>query len=454
MQRSMLILSILLTTLGVEAATIYVDGNLAASCSGTSYSKDNRNCSGNSGAGYKTVPEGLRALRASDTLYIRGGNYYLNAIYGNAVTDTFGCVSSCPTSWETATKIMNYPNEKVVINHYGINMDNDSYPTGLSYLIWQGDKRENFIHQQNGTGGNLDGLRVNNAVHHIRFQSMTIRNFSGVAGINGGNSTNCTKKNYNIEIIDNEIRNNGLGETESPWEHGIYPSCGKSWLISRNYVVGNAAYGIHLNKSGGDATSLTDFIIERNIVEGRSHFSGNAAGIVITKGTGHIVRNNIIIGKGSQANKLTWGISMAWGVTGATVANNTIYDVAVGINVVYSTGVVIKNNLMNLVNDSIDLDYAGEGSVVTRSNNLCSNDDSAGGCSVVTKNPGFDSNFRLLFGSLAINAGETLSSLVPYDFDGLLRNDGRHDIGAFEYRDATAPAPSRPLPPKNLKVQQ
>lgn len=430
-----LLLSAVLSKQGAEAATYYV------ATTGNDTTGD-----GSIGDPWLTVPKGIRSLHAGDTLYIRGGTYTIGAVYGNTASDTYGCDPSCPTSWATATRIMNYPGESVTINSLGFNMDNSTSTGGIAYLIWQGDTRANFIHQQNGTGGGSSALRVNNDVHHVRMQTMTIRNYTS-HGITGGNSTNCTLKPTNIEIIDNEIRNNGDGSSGVAHEHGIYPSCGTNWTISRNYVVGNFGFGIHVNSSISTATN--NFTIERNLVEGRKGPTGSAAGIAVTAGAGHEIKNNVVIGQGSQPVKLTIGIEVAWRLTGATIVNNTVYNTLMGIQAINSTGITIKNNIMNAVTTNVDLNSSS----VTVGNNLCTTNEPDGGCSVTTATPGFvttGSNFRLAVGSPAINAGATIST-VTNDYDGVARPAGvAYDIGAYE--GSTGPDDQPPVSPVGLRI--
>jgi hypothetical protein len=443
------LVSTFLSENGVEAATYYVatTGNDAGG-------------DGSLGNPWQTVPKGIRSLRAGDTLFIRGGTYTLNAVYGNTASDTYGCNPTCPASWGTATKIMNYPREAVVIRHFGFNMENDNYPNGLSYLIWQGDSRANFIHEHIGTGcpyssscpGDNSGFRFNNAVHHIRLQSMTVRNFTSM-GITWGNSTDCTKRPADIEVIDNEIRNNGNErEHAGPYEHGIYPTCGDRGLISRNYVVGNSGYGIHLNKSSmGTLNALMNFTIERNIVEGRSIDTvATTAGIVITRGSGHVVKNNLIVGKGSQVGRLKVGIMFIGDMSGALVANNTVYDTSGSGG--HASGTVSNINFVNNILSQVPtpLDIVSGTNIIV-SNNLCHVPDT--GCSKVTATPGFltpGSNFRLGTGSSAIDAGATVS-VVTNDHDGAARPvGGVYDIGAYEGSGTSGSAPS---PPRNLSVR-
>jgi nitrous oxidase accessory protein NosD len=62
----------------------------------------------------------------------------------------------------------------------------------------------------------------------------------------------------------------------------------------------------------------------------RKGIGGTTAGIVITVDTGHVIKNNVIIGQGSQLVQLTVGIGVAYGIIGATIANNTVYDTPYG----------------------------------------------------------------------------------------------------------------------------
>jgi hypothetical protein len=422
-----LLFSVFFSNQGAEAATYYV------ATTGNDTGGD-----GSIAKPWLTVPKGLRSLRAGDTLYIRGGLYNIANTYGVAATDTYGCVPTCPTSWAAATKVMNYPGERVVINHRGFNMDNSIASGGVAYFIWQGDQRANFVHQMYGTDGDITAFRVNHATHHIRLQTMTIMNFNS-HGITGGMSTNCTLKPTFIEVLDNEVRNNGDDSYNIAHEHGIYPACGEDWSIDGNYFVGNFAYGVHVN-----AKNSHRFTITRNTIEGRKGPTGTAAGIYITGGNGHIVMNNLIIGKGAQAFKLALGVQVGPAAVNPVIYNNTVFDVATGIQLSSPTGAMVQNNLLSAVTNNIQ-DLGNN----TKASNLCTVVEP--GCSVITATPRFvsaGSNFRLAQGSLAIDAGATLS-VVTHDLDRGTRPKGNaHDIGAFESGSQTSPKP-----PSNLQVR-
>jgi hypothetical protein len=114
------------------------------------------------------------------------------------------------------------------------------------------------------------------------------------------------------------------------------------------------------------------------------------------------------------------------------------------------SGITIKNNLMSAITQSIDLHSSAS---ITVGNNLCPASDPDGGCAVITSVPGFitpGSNFRLAAGSLAIDAGTTVTA-VTVDHDGAARPRGSsYDIGAYEGEGASMNAPS---PPRNLAVR-
>jgi hypothetical protein len=391
---------------------------------------------------WMTIPKGIRSLRAGDTLYIRGGTYSLTSVYGNTASDTYGCVPACPTSWSAATKVMNYPGEPVIINHLGFNMDGSISSGGVGYFVWQGDKRSNFVHQWVGSG-DASGLRINRDAHHVRMQTMTVRNFNshGIVG-SGTCADSLPLKPRFIEVLDNEIRNNGDDSGGYiAHEHGIYPNCGEDWIIDGNYFVGNFAFGIHMN-----AKNTHRFMITRNIVEGRKGPSGTTAGIYISGGSNHLVANNLIIGKGNQANKLTVGVMVADTSVNPAVYNNTVYDVPLGIQLLTASGAVVQNNLLNAVQTNIqDLGNNVKGS------NLCT---TVGlGCSVITATPNFvspGSNFRLAAGSIAIDSGASILA-VTNDLDRGQRPAGKaYDIGAFENGAASQTALK---PPSNLQVR-
>ena len=416
-----LLLCLLVPSLA-DAATRYVDGNIASTC-GT-YSIASRNCSGSDGNAYKTYTEGLAALAAGDVLLIRSGSYTKSGVYGNVAGDSYGGGAA---SWGAATIISNYPGETYTFTHDGLNMDHSVSTGGISYIIWSCDSVVNCNFRGSG-GANQSGFRLNNAAHHVRFYKVSVRSFTqhGIQGGTGG----CPSGPSNIEIQYNDISLNG--DDNDHFEHGIYPSCGSDWLVEFNSLLGNMGYGIHLYSSSTDYH--LNHIVRNNYIEGRkTGATSTAYGIMIATGSGHKIYNNIINGQGSQGVKLTGCIQHFGPMTAPLDYNNTCYDVAIGVEVGDSgvSAAEIKNNIFETVGTPI----SDSGTSTVKSTNFC---DSAGtGCSV-TGSPSFTNaatgDFTLQSGSSCRDAGLDLSATLTTDYIGTARpQNSVFDLGAYEY---------------------
>ena len=424
---------LVLCTMLFAVSPKYVDGSLAATCSGNTYSVANRTCTGSDGPGYKTVAEGIRALVASDQLYVRAGDYTESGTYGNVATDTYGAGA---TSWATATKIGNYPGETVTITAGGFNMDHTISTGGIAYLIWQGDSRSRFIVQgaASGVGGGV-GMRLVNGANHVRFQTMTVRNF-GQDGIGGGSSTCPSAKPDSIEIIDTEVSGNG---DNANLEHGVYFSCSNNLLIENSSALGNQGYGWHIYSA--TTNGHTDATIRNTIVIGRkAGATGTAYGMVIATGSGNKAYNNIVVGQGSYPVKYTGCMQLYGPATAPLLYHNTCHDVTNGVEV-GDAGVTIAE-IINNIFSTLTTPVSDGGTSTVRSTNLCPS--AATGCSV-TGSPSFTDaaalNFSLQAGSTARDAGADLSATVATDYIGTARCQGAAcDIGAYEYLVSSAGA--------------
>lgn len=419
------LLFLLLFAGSAEAATRYVDGNIASTC-GT-YSIASRNCSGSDGNAYKTIQEGLAALSTAtscDVLLIRSGSYTKSGVYGNLAADSYG--GGCGTSWATATIISNYPGETFTWTHDGLNMDHSVSTGGIAYIIFTCDSvvRCNF----RGSGGaNQSGFRLNNGAHHVRLQRTSIRNFTQ-HGIQGGTGS-CPSGPSNIEILSNDISLNG--DDNDHFEHGIYPACGADWLVEYNSLLGNMGYGIHLYSSSSNWHLR--HIVRFNYVEGRkTGATSTAYGIMIASGSGHKAYNNIVNGQGAQAVKLTGCFQFFGPMTAPLTYNNTCYDTAIGVEVGDSG--VSAAEVINNIFASVSTPISDSGTSTVKSTNFC---DSAGtGCTVTGSpsfvNPGTD--FSLTSGSTARDAGTDLSATLTTDYIGTARpQNSVFDLGAYEY---------------------
>jgi hypothetical protein len=404
------------------ATTRYVDGNLPTTCAGSTYSVASRNCSGTDGPGYKTMPEGWRAAQHGDLVLHRAGSYTLS--YGT-FGDTYGGTGS---DWATATTFTNYPGETVTVNG-GANFDNAIVAT--SYVIITADVRGHFVFDPGG-------FRVNNGVHHIRFEKLVILN-AAQHGIQGG--TGCSGAfPANIEILNNEIRNGGHVSNQ---DHGIYPACSQDWLVRGNYLVGNQAVGIHFN-AGGVANQHIRPIIEYNWIEGmKAGGVTSTYGLFVNSANDAIIRRNVIVGLGAQSVRFSGCYQIGATTVRPQIYNNTCYDTTItGIFVgTTATNALVQNNIFN-TRLSVPIDNQGPSSTLTT--NHCEVADT--GCSV-TGSAGFVSagtNFALAAGSTAINVGTAISG-VPY-------NGSAPDIGAFESGGAPADV-TPPAAPKVVQIQ-
>ena len=152
---------------------------------------------------------------------------------------------------------------------------------GWPTLLWKVETRSRLIMEPNGTncpdpvtcapGLNQETLRLNNAVHHVRFKTMTVKN-SVYLAFNSGNSTQCTRKPSFVEVIDIEFRNNGnsVPDPGAGTSTTIYPTCGENFLIQGNYVVashGSATTSIARNALD-NTNALLNFTVLDNIVKG------------------------------------------------------------------------------------------------------------------------------------------------------------------------------------------
>jgi parallel beta-helix repeat protein len=390
-----------------------------------------------------SIPKAMRSLRAGDTLFIRDGTYS-TANYGNSISDSYGCQSGCPTSWDNATTITNYPGETVTISSSGFNLDGNLAPGGISYIIFKGETRGRFI--LDGRGTNTVGIRWNNNVNHIRMQRLIVKNY-GSHGLQGGSGKGI---HDGIQILDNEITNNGA---DPLLDHGIYLTYSANALVQGNYLHGNANSGLWMNQPG---STLTSNIFERNLVVGRSKSQNVSGGIGFEGSYGTIVRNNVIIGRGNEAGTL-YICFFIYPSTNALIYNNSCYGTQVGVDIdpfnTGTTGLQVVNNIFNAVAD-MRTGHGGSGTIFNK--NICPVGTSECGSNAILTNnvgfvsPGFD--LHLSVNSVAINAGASLS-IVTNDFDGVSRpQGGTIDIGAFEYFSGSS-TQTKPKPPTNLQAQ-
>ncbi len=412
-----------------HAVTRYVDDGTPTGCStptDTDYSPTANSGAGGCGSGSSTIyigsggiQLGLAALVAGDRLEIRGGNYTNNSTYLTG----FGGYAPGQGSWETATVITNYAAETVTVTGAGSFYHSDLYQANLGYIIWKADTRGHFIVQGAVPPAIADvqGLFafqfIGTGAHHIRLQSLIIRNSRN--GIGVGSHAN------HIEVIDNEISGHGSDRTQ---DHGIYASSADDLLVERNYFYNNQGYALH-GWNNGSVNGNMRWVVRYNVVDGRkSTTNGTAFAFMTQGGNGGIFYGNAIRGIGAGAVRYNGCFQFYAPGTSQIVLNNTCYDtLGTGVEINSGvTGTVVKNNIFNAVAEAIN-DAGASTSGVT---NICSTNDTAptGTCSTVTASPGFVSSgtgdFSLASGSTAVDEGTAQSG---YAFNG-----ASPDAGAYE----------------------
>lgn len=436
MKKCFLVLLMLLLAGPAFAVTRYVDDTTPSGCSNpdTDYDPLANNGAGGCGPsgtaniyiGTTAIMTGLAALNAGDVLLIRGGPYTGNGIYGNAAGEDYGGGAS---SWETATRISNYPGETVTVDMTGDEFRIDSTQGyNATYIIWEGDSYDHFIFD--GGNSTTQAFIIDNLASHIRLKNLTIRNFNEVGGITFGNGRGpsggpqCTQKPLDIQIIGNLFFSNG----NDVGDHGLYPSCSENALVEYNIFRNNYQYGIHFNNSSGVLAHVSP-TIRYNVCEGHEAVGDTSACIFVNRATNPVIYRNVLKGLGSGSQKYKRCIQTGTGVTGGLILHNTCYDFSVGAIQLGSTGSgwVIKNNIFDDVpNDFLETLGA---TVTTFDGNLCPIDDTsfgANGCDRITATPGFvsaGSDFTLAAGSSAIDAGVAHSGFTC---------NGACDIGAYE----------------------
>ena len=261
-------------------------------------------------------------------------------------------------------------------------------------------------------------VRIWGAAHHIRFKDSSVLNGSdqGVSILKDAGASPDFNEFINVEVAFIAMNSDGTtrvctGNRPSPAMDGF---CHGFYIDSDHNVLDGVR--VHHNNGNG-----VQFLLNGNrsntIRNSRSH-DNHSLGIV-SFGDDNKIINNVIFNNGFG------GIWIR--LTNALVFNNTIYNNPQQFDGLTDEGVgsVIMNNLL-FQNGARTL---GGGALPLDPTNLIGTDplfvDAAAG------------DFRLSFGSPAIDAGTALPE-VPRAIDGIPRPQGvAPDIGAFEFSAAS-----------------
>jgi hypothetical protein len=242
--------------------------------------------------------------------------------------------------------------------------------------------------------------------------------------------------------------------------------------VSGNYIhdiLNSETGGAHVDaiQTANEGGWVTNVTIERNHIylwQEAGSSTVTSFGFMLRTANNWVIKNNLIEAWG--------GIHDSDGGTALKIYNNTFRSSltwknhywGAGIHLTGGTGHEIKNNIF------LDYDNASRGgnhiqieggASYTASNNLLWNSDSStcshsgytpGAGDLHETDPKFVSNFtdlQLQSSSPAVDAGAIISGVIG-DYDGNSRPQGsRFDIGAYEYRGDSASAPE---PPTGLHV--
>lgn len=339
-----------------------------------------------------TIAAGLACMSSGDTMIVKAGTY-AEAINFNQIVSGGG-------TWETATVIKAAGETVTLLPTTGGGGGDVVWFYGKSWVIF-GGIGEGFV--VDGTNVSVQGIRVNNASHHIRIIGNEIKNAPSNNCIGFQDAASGTGQ---IEVLFNKIHNCGSDNHH----HGIYVT-GNNNLIEGNEIY-NMPWGHGVHVFTQSAYLASDNIVRFNYV----HDNGSR-GMLIGSGSRNKAHDNIV-----AHNNLTGDPSVGGGIMigfnepiDNEVYNNTVYDntgycfrLGSGMNPKFVNNICYGNDTESIFND-------GAATGLVNTNNLYGT------------NPLFvdaaNRNFALKVGSPAIDRGTTSGITRAY-------NGSAPDIGA------------------------
>jgi hypothetical protein len=358
----------------------------------------------------RTLNQGVKLLKAGDTLVVRGG-LYRESLRSNIPSGT---------SWDAPVTIQAYPGEKVVLQP----------PPGservLYFDTWNGQPQEYIV---------IDGLvldaihvlhdcvKIDSGAHHLRFVRCEIKNAPN-QGVLSSNDTDGS------EFLELAVHDNGIREGV----HGLYLG-GTGIRIEGCRIYNNAgnalrndglrdsviAYNTMHHNGRHQVSPAVEFHGSGNVMHHNLLYANRCGEAIVVRGSGKIYHNTL-------AGNSIYGIYLANDSALVHVANNIIVgDNATGLmNGGTDPKSVIENNLAF----GHKYNFGGNSNAGTWRNNL-------------EADPRFADaarrDYRLAEKSPAIDAAVPLDGL-PRDLAGQPRVAGsRPDLGAYEVSSASEP---------------
>jgi len=389
----------MLLATGVEAATYYVatNGNNSNSCSQAQNASNPK----------KTISSGVNCMSSGDTVRVKSGTY----------SESFGNDFPGGSSWSNVTTLEANPGDTVIVKPNGGNRVFEFNNSSQKYIEING-----FIIDAANVGYN--GVKIEGGAHHIRFKDVEVKNAPD-QGIKTNDSS------HHLEFINVNAHHTAWGKAchgsgngaKNGYCHGLYISSHDT-LVEGGELHHNNGLGIQFYP-GPDNPVIRGVRVYDNA-------SGTGAIFFGSGGSGGMAVNNVVYNNPGDA--------IVSDRSGVEFYNNTVYDNgSAGIRIKGGNNHKVRNNI--LYNNGSSINNGGSGT--TMSHNL-------------TSNPQFmnasNDDFHIKDSSPAIDAGMTLASDVPTDFEGNSRpQGGDFDIGAYEFGGEPGDN-DPPAPPENLEV--
>ncbi len=400
----------------VVGATWYVDENHPSS-------SDSLN-NGSESKPWKTITYALGRISGGDKVLVKNGTYNEDGLYIYGPSGSPG----------KETTIAAYPGHSPVFR--GLGNTGRIAVDGVSYLTIDGFDISNLN----------QCIQIRNGSHHITVRNCNVHDC--------GNELIRVLGNSHDLLFENNIVHDG-GSLGGSNGEGFY--IGSAGTVDNSYNVtirGNTIY--NTESEGVELKPGThDCIVEGNNVSVSNTGDVRASGIEVDyvrnydSNPNHIIRNNIVHDSGSNSYGIRAG-------TGCTVYNNVVYNISG-----YKYAIVVDNDSgdsysRKIYNNTLDVNSTRAISLLAGAADIRNNIGPSSPGNMVTSNAYYvnaaNRDYRLVAGSPPVDAGADLSSVVSVDKDGTARPMGSaFDMGAYEY-DTTAPGPTAPTPPTNLRI--
>ncbi len=326
----------------------------------------------------------------------------------------------------------------------------------------------------NITAGNwvISGLTIRGAQ-----AAVSVSNLSGIRLVgsdvscpNGYGTGGCitTSGGSSLALLGNNIHDNGSTSNTNLASYSAVNLVGtNSVVVGWNKVAntrGCNAVDAHSNSGPQNSFSIHDNYISN------TRCTAISLGTVDPSQGAVNVYNNVVVNSGTgpmpggtSSQTLSYsGIAIAGSATASQVYNNTFYNAGAfggtSAAAVRAPGAVnLTNNIFYLVGNEWYVSPDSNLSYVNGTNNIFFGNGSAPGMfsNSVSSDPMFvniaNSDFHLLPGSAAIDAGTTVN--LSTDYDGALRPQGNgYDIGAYESANQASVAGTLSASPASLSI--